>query len=305
MFEQNLKDIINKLQGWLDSAIEMLPNLVLAILIIIAFNFIAKWVQKGTNKVLDRLSTHLEINRLLATMVRLGVLILGLFFALGVLDLDKTVTSLLAGVGIIGLALGFAFQDIAANFMSGIMLSVRTPFKVGDIIKTKDYEGVVQRIDLRITQIKLFTGQHVLIPNKDVLQNPITNYNIAGTRRIDLVCGISYGDDLDKVKEVALEAINALEYTINKEESSVLFHSFGDSSINFTARYWVNFDDKKNDYLLGLDAGVRALKKAFDDNDIMIPFPIRTLDFGIKGGEKLNQMLSAPSDSKNFNTKDN
>ncbi len=291
MFSDNLNEIVDKLQLWGEEAIRMLPNLALAIIILIAFNYLSKWARRGTNSVLDRLSSHKEINKLLSTVVRLLVLVAGLFFALGVLDLDKTVTSLLAGVGIIGLALGFAFQDIASNFMSGIMLSIRTPFKVGDIIRTSDFEGTVRRIDLRITELQLFTGEHVLIPNKDVLQNPITNYNIAGIRRIDLECGISYGDDLDKVKKIALEAINSAEHTINESETTVLFNSFGDSSINFTARYWVKFDTKKNDYLIGIDSGVRALKKAFDDNDIMIPFPIRTLDFGIKGGEKLDEVM--------------
>lgn len=291
MLSKNIDEIIVKLQGWLDIAVSMLPNLLLAIIVLIAFNFISKWVQKGSAKLLNRFSTHIEINKLISTVIRMLVLVLGLFLALSVMDLDKTVTSLLAGVGIIGLALGFAFQDIATNFMSGIMLSVRTPFRVGDVIKTKDFQGTVERIDLRITEIKLFTGEHVLIPNKDVLQNPITNYNIAGVRRIDLKCGISYEDDLNLVKKVALEAINSLEYTINKEESTVFLDSFGDSSINFIARYWVKYESNKSDYLIGIDAGIIALKKAFDDNGIMIPFPIRTLDFGIKGGEKLNEMI--------------
>ena len=109
-------------------------------------------------------------------------------------------------------------------------------------------------------------GQIVYIPNKVVYENPFTNYTKNFERRIDLSCGISYGDDLEKVKKIATEAISSIEKRDKNKDVEFFFTEFGSSSI------------------------IMALKKAFDENDIMIPFPIRTLDFGIRGGEKLNTM---------------
>ena len=215
--------------------------------------------------------------------------IVGLFVALGILNLDKTVTSLLAGVGIIGLALGFAFQDAAANFISGIYLAIKSPINVGDIIEVNESFGKVKKIGLRATTILSFQGQDVVVPNRKIFEDSYTHFTINGEQRIDLGVGVSYGDDLEKVEKITLEAINGLDF-IKKEKPVDLYYSeFGDSSINFTVRYWVKMG-KRTDYLKGLSEGVKAIKKAYDENDITIPFPIRTLDFGIKGGEKLNEM---------------
>lgn len=218
-------------------------------------------------------------------------MMVGLFFALGVLNLDKTVTSLLARVGVIGLALGFAFQDTAANFMAGIFLAVQKAFKVGEVIESNGYMGVVQQISLRATTIHNFDGQEIILPNKDVFQSAIENYSDTGRRRVDLACGISYGEDLDKVKEVAIASISGSEFLAENENISFFYTSFGDSSINFNLFFWIN-NTAQASYMEARREAIIKLKKAFDQNNIMIPFPIRTLDFGIKGGEKLNSMLS-------------
>src|SRR5690606_15005979 len=117
------------------------------------------------------------------------------------------VTSILAGAGIIGLAPAFAFQDIAPNFKSGIFILVRKPLKVGGIVLVQGFEGKVVEVNLRDTVIDTFKGQLVIVPNKDVYQNPIENFSYLQKRRFDLPIGVSYGDDLDKVKQVALETI--------------------------------------------------------------------------------------------------
>src|SRR5699024_379028 len=131
---------------------------------------------------------------------------IGIFAALSILNLDGTVKSLLAGAGIVGLALGFAFQDIAANLISGILLSMRHPFGKGDIIESHDYYGYVQKISLRNTVIKTPQGQFVYIPNKVVYENPFINYTKNFERRVDLDIGVSYADDHEKAKRVAIRS---------------------------------------------------------------------------------------------------
>lgn len=116
--------------------------------------------------------------------------------ALIVLGLSKTVTTLLAGVGILGLALGFAFQDIAENFIAGVLMAFRRPIYIGDLIESNDFVGTVEEINLRTTVIRTADGKHVLIPNSEVLQNSIVNFSRSSELRVDLACGVSYGDDL-------------------------------------------------------------------------------------------------------------
>ena len=218
------------------------------------------------------------------------MLVVGLFVALGVLGLDKTVTSLLAGVGIVGLALGFAFQDIAANFMSGLILSFRHPFRVGHLVQTQGFMGVVADISLRTTVLRQLTGEHVRIPNKDVLGNPLINFSAAGERRVDLEVGVSYGEDLERVREVALRAVESVAPRRQERPVELFYEGFGDSSIDFVVRFWIDFA-RQPDYLAARSAAVIAIKQAFDREGITIPFPIRTLDFAAVGGTTLPDAL--------------
>lgn len=287
--------LTEKLANWLETTIAMLPNLVIALLVLIAFYVIGKYIRKAVKQMLHRATTNQTIINLIETIAGILIIGIGIFIALSILNLDGTVTSLLAGAGIIGLALGFAFQDIAANFISGIILSIRHPFGIGDIIETNDYYGEVRKMNLRNTIIKTPDGQVVYIPNKSVFENPLENYTKGAERRIDLSCGVSYGDDLEKVKRLAVEAIEELDNYNKDREVEFYYNEFGDSSINFEVRFWVRFL-KNPDYWSARSDAIMSLKKKFDDNDIMIPFPIRTLDFGIRGGEKLNAMLQSDNE---------
>lgn len=290
--------ILDKLEKWARAIIHMLPNFALAVLVVVIAYFIARMVRGIVGRLMHRATHHSTLQHLIGNIVFVGIILLGAFIALGLLQLTTAVTSLLAGAGIIGLALGFAFQDIAANFMSGIIMAVRMPFREGDIIEAKDKMGIVTNMNLRSTIIRSFQGQYHIIPNKDVFQNVITNYNTYGKRRVDLPVGVSYGDDLEKVKQVVLDAIRSVPKVKQDDPIQFFYNEFGDSSINFEVRFWVDYK-KQPDFLEAQSNAIMAIKKAFDENDIMIPFPIRTLDFGIKGGEKLDSMW--PETFKNDN----
>lgn len=282
--------ITGKLETWLNTTIEMLPNLAVALLVVIVFYVIAKIIRNFVGKVLGKVTTNKTVTGLAQTIMGVLVIGIGVFFALSILNLDGMVTSLLAGAGIIGLALGFAFQDIASNFISGVLLSVRHPFGIGDIIDTNGHFGTVQKLNLRNTVIRTPQGQIIYVPNKVVYENPFTNYTKTGARRIDLECGVSYGDDLEKARKVALEAIDALEGRDKSKDVELYFNEFGGSSVNFKLRFWIDFKQLPQ-YWSAQSEAIIKLKKAFDENDIMIPYPIRTLDFGIRGGEKLDPSM--------------
>ncbi len=283
--------ILQKLTTWTKDFIRLLPNIISAAIVLAIGFFLAGVIKKVSAKLIRKVSSNTALNNLFASLIYIFFLGISIFTALTILQLDKAVTSILAGAGIVGLALAFAFQDIAANFMSGIFLSFRRPLHVGDIVKVKDYMGKVEDINLRDTVLRTFQGQMVIIPNKDVFQNPIENFSLLGKRRMDITVGISYGDDLEKVRNITLSAVEGIEGLSKDDKTTMFYNEFGDSSINFVIRLWIKSPEQP-DYLEVGSEAIMRIKKAYDDNDIMIPFPIRTLDFGIKGGIQLKEMLA-------------
>jgi small-conductance mechanosensitive channel len=281
----------------MENIVLMLPNFILAVVIVVLFNYVANNLKRFVKKLLARIIDNKALVKFLGLVTHISVILLGSLIAIKILNLDEVVFSVLAGVGIAGLAVGFAFQDIAANFIAGVALVFRKkyPFSVGDIIKTNNYMGVVKEINIRDTMIRTFEGQSVFIPNKMIFENDVNNYSILGKRRVDLGVGVSYGEDLGKVKKVVTGAVSKVTDLIEEDGIEVFFEEFGDSSINFEVRFWIPFREQ-TDFLESRSQAVMNIKKYFDNNNITIPFPIRTLDFGIKGGRMLSEELSVSSD---------
>ncbi|MCA6073267.1 mechanosensitive ion channel family protein [Fulvivirga sedimenti] len=282
--------VLNKLLSWRDSIVSMFPNFVIAIIVVLIFYGLSRLIRKLLQRVLHRFVDNKSAIDLFLAISSIIIMLIGMMIALSVMDLSKTVTSVLAGIGVLGLALGLAFQDAASNLISGIFMAFQSPISVGDIIETNDILGTVKQIHLRSTTIFDPRGQDVIIPNRTIFQNIYRHYNINRVRRIDLECGISYGDNLRKVREVSIEAISKVPTIKKDREVEFFFTGFGDSSINFVVRYWIDFK-RIPDYMTAQSEGVILLKEAFDQNGITIPFPIRTLDFGIKGGKTLATMF--------------
>ena len=284
------KILIKEIESWFEIAVKGVPNFVAAVFVMIIFVFLAKFtkniVKKWSPKVLD----NETVSNLLQTLSYMIVILVGLSISLGILDLEKTVTSLLAGAGVIGLALGFAFQEIASNFVSGVFIAFRHPYQIGDIVEIDGFLGQVTEISLRTSSIMTFQGLEVLMPNKHMFTKPFINYTTTPRRRVDIEVGVSYGDNLRQVENVVKSALENIEGRIHSEPIEVYFKEFGDSSINFEARIWVEYPGNKN-FLKARHEAVIAIKEKFDENGITIPFPIRTLDFGIKGGENLQVPL--------------
>lgn len=282
--------LIEKLVSWYEIFIKKIPNFIVAVFILFLFITLAKYTRTVVSKLLPKVSKNRSVNSLLETISFFTIFIIGIFTSLEVLGLEKTVTSILAGAGVIGLALGFAFQEIASNFVSGIFIAIKEPYQIGDIVEVESYTGTVKNIELRTTCLTTFDGLEVYIPNKDMFTKPIINYTSTPNRRVDVPVGVSYGDDLEKVEKVVREAVEKIEGRNKTKDIEIFYNEFGDSSINLTARIWIDFS-KPIHYLSVKHDAIMNIKKAFDAHDITIPFPIRTLDFGVKGGIPLNQML--------------
>ena len=283
-----LKLVIEKLNHWLTDFIAMLPNLLLSCLILVVGIFLAKKIRNLARRSFNKFSPTSTLAALAVNFVYIFSVGIVVFITLKILHLDTTIATMLAGAGVIGLALAFAFQDIASNFISGIFISFRKPFNVGDVIKVKGFMGNVHEIKLRDTTILTFNGQFVTIPNREIFQNPIENFTKYGKRRLDIKGGVSQGDDLGKAQKVAMESLAQIEGII-KEDTTFLYDGLGESTIDFTVRIWVNTAENGS-YLQVLNDAIIRIKEVFEQNDISMPFPIRTLDFGMKGGKTLKDM---------------
>jgi len=286
-----MQDLLSKLNIWIDGLVSNLPQILGFLVVLAVFYLLAKISQKLTRNAAARSGAPHSLETLLGTAVKVVVIIVGIVVGLSLLGLGKAVTTALAGAGVLGIVLGFALQDIAANFISGIILIFRKPFSEGDLVEISGHLGIVTEINLRTTKLRSLKGQMVYIPNQQVFQNDLKNYTELGERRIDVACGVSYSDDLDLARKTAKQAVAALEYIdTDNHEIEVYYNEFGGSSINFTVRFWINFD-RQPSFLASQNDAIMAIKTAFEEQDIDIPFPIRTLEFGAKGGTSLSSQL--------------
>ena len=269
--------IILKIDEWLDSGIKIFPNLIAACILMIGFRFLANYGSRLVSRFLTRISSNEALVSLLSALTRIVIVVVGLFFALGILGLEKTVASLLAGAGVLALAVGFAFQDLTTNFISGAFIAIQRPIKVGDIIETNGFMGKVKSINLRSVTLDNFAGQQVELPSKDIFQKPITNYSFTGERRVTVDCGVDYNTDLTVSEQVALATVRSLDFLSKTRVVEFNYTKFGDSSIDFQIQFWI--DQDKTGPGPAKSAAIKAIKTAFDANKISIPYPIRTLEY--------------------------
>ncbi|WP_179347733.1 mechanosensitive ion channel family protein [Winogradskyella pacifica] len=281
-FNTALGNLIDKLIGWFNAIIENIPNFILAILVMVASYFAAKYVSRLVKKVVSNRIEQDSIKNALARVVAVLVVMLGLFIALGVLNLGKALTSLLAGAGVVGLAIGLALQGTIANTFAGLVLSFRKKIQIGNWVETTGFSGEVIDINLKDFTLKEADNNIVIIPNKTILENPMKNYSLTTKMRIFLECGVGYESDLEKVQQLTKEVIaNSFDHVKSPDEVEFYYTEFGDSSINYLCRFWIDADSML-EKLRAKTKAIIEVKKAYDAEGINIPFPIRTLQFGNK-----------------------
>ncbi len=268
-----------KLESWLDILVVNLPNILIAIFVFIIALIASKYISKLARRILDRSRLQPSMKNLISKFISIAVVIIGLFLILGILNLDKALNTILAGAGVAGLAVGLALQGALANTYSGIILSYIKHIKFGDWIETNDIEGEVIDIDLRAVTIKQVDNNLVYIPNKLVVDNPIKNYSTTAQSRVILECGVGYESDLRFVEKLTKETIvTNFEAVQKKDDVLFLWRAFGDSSINYELRFWIN-STSALEVAKAKSETMMLMKEAYDQNNINIPFPIRTLDF--------------------------
>jgi small conductance mechanosensitive channel len=277
-FNDSINGIWEKLAAWLDSMILGLPNFLLAVIVFVLFVIIAKYAAKIFDRLLRLRVRQDSIREITVKVLKVIIIIIGFVVALGLLNLSTVLTSILAGAGVVGLAIGLALQGTLNNTFSGVILSFLPELQIGDWIETNGYAGIVREINLRSIVIQEADNNYVVIPNGKIIDEPFKNYSRTVRSRIMLDCGVAYNSDLEFVQSLTIKTMAELFPQRGNEEVEFMYNEFADSSINFVVRFWADVT-KRKDILVAKNKAIIALKKAFDQNDINIPFPIRTIDF--------------------------
>lgn len=264
---------LDYLADLMDRTIELLPRLVLALVVFLIGLYMAKLVSKVARRGLEARQVKLQVVQLVARITYWSVVIL--FLAMSLQTVGFNLTAFLAGLGILGFTVGFALQDVSKNFIAGLMILISQPFEIGDAIEVAGYTGVVQSIELRATELRMFDGIQVLIPNGDVIASPLTNFTRNKLRRLEVKVGVAYGTDLEKVRQVAVEAVKPLPGVLEDPTPMVLFTDFGDSAINASLFYWI--DQRETDFIAMRVTGFMAVEQALSEAGIEIPYPIQTV----------------------------
>jgi small conductance mechanosensitive channel len=238
--EQLIEIIQSKLKGWWIYLVQMAPNLVIAIIVVLLFFLGARLARRLTLNFVLRISKSASITSLSAGIVYTLIIVTGGMMALDILGLDKTVSSLLAGVGIIGLALGFAFQDLTSNFISGAFIAFKRPFDVGHIIETNGFQGTVEAIHLRATTIKTTLGLHVIIPNKEIFQKPIINYSKTEGRRVELEFVLPESIDPQELQTRVLDTMYDLKKETGIYGVEFYFTAIAPPNMKINVSFWTS-----------------------------------------------------------------
>ena len=240
----------------------------------IATLFLSGLAGRGVRRSIKNKIENPETRELLGRITRWTVIVVGTLTALNQIP-GVDVTSLLAGLGIVGFTIGFALQDIARNFIAGLLILMRQPFNVGDGVEIAGHAGTVMEITVRDTVIKTWDGVMEIIPNLDVYSNPIVNYSELPLRRRTVMIGLGYGEDVERARAIFLEVIQATEGVLKEPEPELLTEEFGDATLTMAARFWVNQDTHN---LFGVHSDVvDALNEAAEREEIDMPFPTQVV----------------------------
>jgi small-conductance mechanosensitive channel len=267
---QPLSSILEQL---LVDFLSLLPSLIAALVVFVVGLYLASIVRRVVRKSLERRTKNPQPIILVSQLVYWLVVILVAAISLQMVGFN--LTAFLAGLGIAGITIGFALQDVTKNFIAGLLMLIQQPFDVGETIEVGGYTGTVLAIDLRATQLRTSDGRLVLIPNGEVFVSPITNFSQAKSRRIEISTGVAYESQPETVRQTALQAIEAIPGLISDPPPVVRFTNFGSSTFDLTIHYWI--DTSQTGVAAAKDAGLEAVKAAFEETRIDMPYPVQTV----------------------------
>ncbi|PIX67596.1 MAG: mechanosensitive ion channel protein MscS [Sphingomonadales bacterium CG_4_10_14_3_um_filter_58_15] len=265
------------MQSMWEGIISLLPSLVIALLFLIFTWIIARFATNIADRLTSRMAMRPSLRELVETLVRIAIWAVGLLIALTILLPDLTPGSLIAGLGVGTVAIGFAFQDIFENFLAGILIMIREKMRIGDYISCEGIEGRVEQIMLRETHVRKLSNELTIVPNSILFKNPVEILTDMEQRRHEVVVGVSYDTDLEEARSVIRAALESGDIVDDKKPVDIFACEFNSSSIDFKLRWWSG--STQRDMHESRDLVIRAVKRALDDAGIEIPFPYITHTF--------------------------
>ncbi len=238
-----------------------------AILVFLVGNLVAKWIRSLIRRLMEKRGLEATVTGFVANLSYYVIVTFVVIAALG--QLGVRTASFIAVLGAAGLAVGLALQGSLSNFASGVLLVIFRPFKVGDFLEAGGATGIVDAIEIFSTMLKSPDNKKIIVPNSNILSENIVNYSSFPIRRVDLVFGIGYDDDIDQVKQIIWEVLNEDSRILKEPEPTVSLIELADSSVNFAVRPWVN----SSDYWNVFSDTTETIKKRFDAVGISIPYP--------------------------------
>ncbi|AOY80198.1 mechanosensitive ion channel family protein [Moorena producens JHB] len=292
-----IETITKTLKELLSSAIKLFPGLLSAIIIIFLTRYLAQFIQKLANQLGTRMIRSHSLQLLLSKTCYVAVWVIGILVASVIAFPGLRLGDIVATLGLTSVAIGFAFQDIFKNFLAGVLLLLQEPFRINDQVIIGDYEGTVEQIDIRTTKIRTYQGERVILPNSTVFTSAVQVRTSFGSRRTDLTVGVDYNTPLPKAVETLQRLVNGVEGVLDSPASEVDLVSFGDSAIDFVVRYWTLPQQKEVRRVK--TRVIIAIKKAFNEADINIPYPIRTVYYYDQ--QQFNDYLPASNNGESSN----
>lgn len=266
--------MVAELEALVAQLVESIPQFAVAIAILVGTLILsriaARWAGRNVRKNIEDPNTR----KFLRQAARYTVLVLGTLAALDQIP-GIHISSFLAGVGIVGFTVGFALQDIARNFIAGLLLLMRQPFAVGDAVEIAGRPGSVLDITIRDTVIKTWDGVMEIIPNLDVYSNPIVNYSELPLRRQTILIGLGYGEDVDRAKRIIMEVVEGIEGVLDEPAPEIFTEEMGDTTLNLAARFWVN--QQKHNLVTVRSNVVEAINTAAENENIDMPYPMQVV----------------------------
>ena len=238
-----------------------------ALAIFLVGKFLIKLLVNGISKLMQKQNIDTTLETFICNLVRISLMVVVVIAAIGALGVETT--SFIAIFGAAGLAVGLALQGSLSNFASGVLIVLFRPYRVGDFIEAAGIAGSVEEVQILTTILKTGDNKQIIVPNSQIMDSIITNYSANDTRRVDMVVGVSYDDDLDKVRKTLEELIAAEERILAEPATTIAISALADSSVNFVVRPWV----KSSDYWGVMYDMTEAIKKRFDQEGISFPFP--------------------------------
>ncbi|MDF1816592.1 MAG: mechanosensitive ion channel family protein, partial [Verrucomicrobiales bacterium] len=266
-----------ELRGLGSYAIQRLPHILAGLLFLALAWAMSGLASKGTENLFRRRFRSRFLSDVARRTVAVLVFLFGVFLALRVSGLTGVAMTVLGGTGLIGLAIGFAFRDIAENFLASILISMQRPFSAGDRIQVAGYEGFVQSVNTRATLLMTIEGNHVQIPNATIYKDTITNLTANPNSRFDFAVGIGYDDNISKAQSIIQEVLREHPAVVDDSELLVLVDSLGAATINLRVYFWVNISEHSG--LKVRSSVIRMTKTALDNAGISMPDEAREVVF--------------------------